>query len=512
MTETSHECERYAPGSRLRAICEGTVDLPLAKINAYRSKMGLGPIQGPDLPRKPRPVAPSRLAKPPEPTPNARGRGRGCGTCGNGRAQGQRRRPPARTNGWGPGSVLLRHFAAAGVPHCDECLALAAEMDRWGKRGCLARLDQLVEKIIPRALAWMKESRPWLHRLLSVTALERTALRLAIRQRVSRAIAEAPGRRPRPKRSSGQFPLGRNWRHSFRPTDGTPAYLSVDDLARDALSLVPRLPPDITHVIGSARSGLVPASLIASMLHLPVSVIRSRPADVMPAGNGWRLLEGAPKNHGRTLVVDDTTMTGNSLLRAKTILKNTGRNGPFVFASVYCNPAAATKPDLWAQDLPWPHLLEWNLFNSVLLDSFALDFDGILCEDCPPADDDDGARYRRFLQEARPLHLVRKRPIKLIVTARLERYRADTLKWMDRWGVRAKEIIMGPWQTVAERRRQDVAAWKADALKRFLAKRGGIPPKFYIESHAGQAARIAELTGRLVVCPPARRCFGKAKR
>ena len=130
-------------------------------------------------------------------------------------------------------------------------------------------------------------------------------------------------------------------------------------------------------------------------------------------------------------------MTGNSLKRTKHVLRD--MPGEKLFAAVYVNPSAIAKPDVWVHDLPWPHLLEWNLFNSVLLDSFAIDFDGILCHDCPPADDDDGERYLAWMENARPLHLVRKSPVKLIITARLEKYRPQTLAWMERWGVRAKE-------------------------------------------------------------------------
>jgi adenine/guanine phosphoribosyltransferase-like PRPP-binding protein len=304
--------------------------------------------------------------------------------------------------------------------------------------------------------------------------------------------------------------VGKHWARAFKPSHGEPPYVTVEDLARDTLTLVPHLPRDITRVVGSARGGLVPATLLSEMLHVPLTVVRNRLGDYIPASHGWRLLEGAPKHQGTTLVIDDTTMTGNSLLRIKQLLKT--MPGAKLFAAVYVNPAAVNKPDLWVRDLPWPHLLEWNLFNSVLLDSFALDFDGIVCHDCPVADDDDGPRYERWMREVRPIHLVRKHPIRLVVTARLEKYRPQTLEWMQRWGVRAKKLVMGPWPTIADRRRVDIAAWKAEQLDRFLRKRGGIPPKMFIESDPQQAKRIAELTGGLVVCPAARRCFGKAKR
>jgi hypothetical protein len=405
--------------------------------------------------------------------------------------------------------MLLKSFEKSGMPHCQECIDLAGRMDRWGKQGCVRRLDQIVADILPRAQKWMSENQPFLRRLFSVVKLEEPALKLAIRRKVQKAIKKTPSRNTSIRKIAPWKPRG-NWLSAFRPVGDTPEYITTERLASDTLSLVPRLPPDITQIAAVSRSGLAPGTLLSMALHLPMIVIRHHQGDWVPAGNGWRLNEGTPKGKGKILVIDDTTMTGNSLKRTKNVIAK--MPGEKIYAAVYVNPAAIAKPDIWAMDLPWPHLLEWNLFNSVLLDSFALDFDGILCHDCAPGDDDDGPRYRRFLEETPPLHLVRKRAAKLIVTARLERYRPDTLAWMDRWGVKAKQLIMGPWESLADRRGSDVAAWKADALQTFLAKRSAIQPKFYVESDSRQAARIAELTGRLVVCPPAGRCFGKAKR
>lgn len=497
------DCDQFPPDSHLRQICDGTADLPAYKIDAYRRHFGLPPLYGAETPQR-EPAAERPQPKPQQRRPRLpreRKKGKGCGSCGSGRT-----RLAPKPNGWGPGSQLLKQFEAAKVPHCEACLELAGKMDRWGKRGCTHRINEIVEDILPRAKEWVEDNRPLLHGFLSLTKVEDVALLAAIRGKVRKAIEQTPDRRqPVKRRNLRDFPEGKNWAKAFKPTNGEPPYLTAEDLARDALSLIPRLPPDVTAVYGSARSGLVPATLLAEMLHLPLVVIRNRQGDTVPAGHGWRLLEGVPKSPGKALVVDDTVMTGNSLLRVKQILEDVP--GEKVFATIYCNPAAVTKPDLWAVDLGWPHLLEWNLFNSVLLDSFALDFDGILCRDCPPADDDDGPRYRKFLREVPPLHLVRKRPIKLIVTARLEKYRPETLAWMDRWGIRVKQLVMGPWTTKAERSRHDVAAWKAGELQRWFRRASGIKPRMFIESDPRQARRIAQLTGGLVVCPAAKRCF-----
>lgn len=497
------ECDQFPEGSRVRSICEGMADMPLSKINVYRDRWGLAPFHGPD--EAPRPNTRTVAGKSTNGT-SVRASGRssevksgGCGGCG-----GRNKKPhKIKLNGWGPGSQLLKLLEADGVPHCDECVLLAGQMDRWGKRGCDQRVELIVADILPRAKDWLKEEHPWAKRLLSFASIEDGSLRIAIRHKVHQAIANTPA--PTPKKA--WKPSG-NWASAFRPGNGVPEFIPTSRLAEDTLKLIPKLPPDVSHVVGVARSGLAPATLLAMMLHLPITILRHHQGDYVAGGNGWRL-NGHRKTDGTILVVDDTTMTGNSLKRTKHVLRD--MPGDKLFAAVYVNPSAVAKPDVWAHDLPWPHLLEWNLFNSVLLDSFAIDFDGILCHDCPPADDDDGVRYLKWMENVLPLYLIRKSPIKLIITSRLDKYRPQTMAWLERWGIRVKELRMGPWRSLAERRAIDVAAWKANELKEFLNRRSGIRPRFYIESDSRQAKRIAEITGQLVVCPATRLCFGKAK-
>jgi hypothetical protein len=246
--------------------------------------------------------------------------------------------------------------------------------------------------------------------------------------------------------------------------------------------------------------------MLAMLLNLPLVVVRHTPGDWIAASSGWRMKERVSKETGLTLCIDDTVMTGNSLRQTKAIVKNLP--GQKLFTAVYVNPLATIKPDFWAVDLPWPHLLEWNLFNSVLSPMVATDFDGILCQDCPHTDDDDGLRYLQFLESASPLYLSRKTSIPLVVTARLEKYRPQTLAWLAKWRIRVDSLEMGPWETKSERNTQDIAAFKAEHNRKFLSNRRGGPfPPLFIESNPHLAERIAHLSGGIVVCPAAGRCF-----
>ncbi|MCA9030021.1 MAG: hypothetical protein KDA66_04385 [Planctomycetaceae bacterium] len=273
----------------------------------------------------------------------------------------------------------------------------------------------------------------------------------------------------------------------------------------DIKDLIALLPDDIHRIVGIARSGLSVATHVAMALHLPLYIARQSKGDIVEGGNGWRLYERSQPANGRTLLIDDTVMSGNSMNEVRPIVER--RFGETVTAAIYVNPLGRFRPDFCGVDLAWPHLLEWNLFNSVHLPQCAFDFDGILCHDCPVEDDDDGPRYQQFLHNVKPLYLVRKRPIPLIVTARLEKYRDFTEDWLKRWGMQAERLVMGPWHNLAERRAIDVAAYKAKHFEDHIQKRGGGIPQFFIESNEYQARRIAQLTKGIVVCPQAGRCF-----
>ena len=278
-------------------------------------------------------------------------------------------------------------------------------------------------------------------------------------------------------------------------------FIPTSQLFMDAQLLIGEIPSDITAIAGVARSGMAVASMLAMQLHLPLLTIRQTRGDVIESGNGWRLGAshvGAERDH--VLVVDDTVMTGNSIRSIKRVVgKAFGRS---LIAAVYVNPLAKRKPDLWVRDLPWPHLLEWNLFNSVLSPNMAMDFDGVLCHDCQPADDDDGPRYDRFIRTAKPLYVPRKEPIPLIVTARIEKYRSDTESWLRKHGIRWHRLVMHPAKTLAERRADDIAAYKAHHFGEWASSHVAAPPPLaFIESDDAQARRIAELSGRMVICP-----------
>ena len=146
--------------------------------------------------------------------------------------------------------------------------------------------------------------------------------------------------------------------------------------------------------------------------------------------------------------------------------------------------------------------MEWNLFNSQMTIDLAFDMDGVLCEDCPPGDDDDGERYGQWMDSVRPLWVKpKRRPIACIITARLEKYRDRTEAWLSRHGIRFKKLVMGPWDSARERAGK-VSAWKADQLTLWSNRyrRDGNGPLMYVESDPSLAREINKRSSIPVLC------------
>jgi hypothetical protein len=250
---------------------------------------------------------------------------------------------------------------------------------------------------------------------------------------------------------------------------------------------------------------MLPASIIAMDLQIPlysvtsvaqnVSYIGGGDLHLIPVGHGYRLAGHSPSN-GPVLVIDDTACSGKTLRRVKDRLDSGGRS--IVYGVIYCAPKAVGISDLYHEVLPEPHILEWNFANSAIASHLATDMDGIICEDFPEDALLDERKYIMRLQSAPPRHLYR-RGVAAIITARLEKYRRETERWLTRHGVRYDAMTMGPWRD--ERRDNEcVGSWKARVIEK-------MPISLYVESCPEIARIIGEKSGKPCACPEAGRIF-----
>lgn len=264
-------------------------------------------------------------------------------------------------------------------------------------------------------------------------------------------------------------------------------WISTRQLAHDTINaLLPKLPADLAGIVGIPRSGMIPASILAATMHLPLYSLDG--SEIKPVGHGVRAKTfGLAGGDGPLVVVDDTAYAGHAMRRARAAMRGRAAR----FAVVYAHPMARGDLDLWGEYLHPPHLLEWNLLNNGTLSGkaeylpggVALDFDGVICRDGDPS---------------QPLLLPRAVPIPRVITGRAESHRAATLAWCTRWGVRIDRLDMRPpgvgddWASIAR--------WKASVYR-------DAPHALYVESDARQAELIAAESAKPVACPAAERVF-----
>lgn len=289
-------------------------------------------------------------------------------------------------------------------------------------------------------------------------------------------------------------------------------WVSLAQLVAATRRLASRLPGNIAGIVGIPRSGMIPASILATLLQSPLYELTGD-GSIRPLNHGGRghLLGWAGAADGPFVVVDDTIYGGGSMNEVRR--KTAQHRDRLIYAAVFVRPEVAGLVDIHEQVLPSPHLLEWNFFNSgvlvgasidpVLWGGAALDFDGILCHDPTVPDGDEGPSedaYVSWLTSATPRWLPRRLPVKCIITARLERWRSETEEWLRAHGVNWDRLIMHPAQRMSERNASDVAAWKAEQL---LA----CGCRLFMESDPRQAERIHHLSGLPVICPDAEQVF-----
>lgn len=265
------------------------------------------------------------------------------------------------------------------------------------------------------------------------------------------------------------------------PTLAAP-YLDEQQLIQDAALLAGKVASlNIRAVIGVPRSGMFPATYIATRLGLPLGTIADRKIVITDTG---RRLRGRSVADGVYLIVEDSTATGTSINELKAALSSELN---IRYSALYATPEASKKVDFYGRLLPLPHWFSWNFFgNQSLFKQFNVgtDFDGVLCPDCSLEDDDDGHRYVRWMRSVRPLIVSRHVPIPFIITARLEKYRSETERWLRQHKFQWGELVMGPWADLRERARHCIGTWKREQAQRLGCR-------LFVESNDHQARIIS---------------------
>ena len=274
--------------------------------------------------------------------------------------------------------------------------------------------------------------------------------------------------------------------HKRRETRLGKAWLKDSDFLRACDKIAAQLPWPVRGIAGVPRSGLMAAAHVAIRLNVPLYEISER--GLRACHHGLRLQGG--NSQGPLVVLDDSVNTGSALKRVR---KHIPKDS--ILAALFVNPTVRNAVDIAAYLHDMPHFFSWHFLGSNLVCSAGFDLDGVICEDCPRNLDDDGRKYRDWIQTVKPLLLPRPHVVPLIVTARLEKYRSFTERWLTSYGIRWDKLVMGPWGTLSERR----AKYRAVDHKGVAFAKSGL--KFFIESDVRQAREIARATRRTVICP-----------
>jgi orotate phosphoribosyltransferase len=272
-------------------------------------------------------------------------------------------------------------------------------------------------------------------------------------------------------------------------------YVTATDLARDTEKMIGMMPkrPDV--VVGIARSGLLPATQMAATFHS--ALYATSPAGLALCGHGARFHYDSAKP-SVVAIVDDTTHSGRQMKLAAEKVYRKFPQAELIRCVVYAHPRSLTEVDVASVIYPGWHYLEWNLFNAGHAAFMATDMDGVLCDDFTVAEcvdeDGDGQRYLAAMANRHPRQIPCRAPLQAIITSRLERYRSQTEEWLEKWKIKYKNLIMGPWATTQERHGQQ-GRWKAEQYALLT------DANLFVESDPRQANEIVLMSNKPVLCP-----------
>jgi uncharacterized HAD superfamily protein/hypoxanthine phosphoribosyltransferase len=275
-------------------------------------------------------------------------------------------------------------------------------------------------------------------------------------------------------------------------------YVSYAQMLQDVLAWERSL-PEFDAVCGVPRSGLMPASILATRRNIRLvslsDLLRSPETAIADA----KLRDSNPKVRkqlpvsNRLLIVDDSTTSRAVTLGAiREQLKDVSQL-QIRYGALYCESAASV--DLTFREVPQPRMFAWNWFRHWDLQFAALDMDGVICEDWLGQEQGvDDPKYLNFIRTVRPLYVPEVR-VKMIVTGRLSRYRAQTEEWLTRHGVQYESLSMCEMATPKQR----LTSGEALARKvKLYANDSQL--RLFVESDSKAAAAIARGACKPVLC------------
>lgn len=272
-------------------------------------------------------------------------------------------------------------------------------------------------------------------------------------------------------------------------------YKSFEDLVNCIRKNLWKIPSDADIIVGIPRSGMIPALMIAELLHKRCTDIDSFiEGRILHCGGRGRMI--APSPIRKVLVLDDTVFNGGAMRCAKEKLTSCSDKYEIIYGCVYAEGKDAKSfVDIYLEDnyVPGPHwLYEWNILHHYqnVSKNTMWDIDGLVCKEPPP--DTDADAYEAFLPNAVPM-VIPTTEIGAFVTYRLEKYRSVTQGWLAKHGICYRQLHMFNAPDRDSRARMESSA-------EYKARLYGEAQwaKLFFESSKSQAIKINQITGKPV--------------
>lgn len=304
--------------------------------------------------------------------------------------------------------------------------------------------------------------------------------------------------------------------YSSNMTEITPGtFITNEMIITDTIKMVPKLPP-IAGVLGVPRSGMIPASILSTVMSVPLYSLSEGNMVILSEKTtmgGSRMANYSSRdNNLPILVIDDTSYTGAAINSVRRLLKSKYPDKSFLYTVVYHEPTGAYLSqdgdpllDILNIPLQFPHILEWNFFNAHPTMFGMFDMDGVFCPDCTAEIDADEAAYISWMKNVEPIkdRITKLFPCMAICTGRLEKYRKYTEDWLNEHGIKYNALIMYPGSK-KERdsglgHAHNVAQFKRHNFENYRGKISGLSrsayygeAKYFIESCPYQSSLIAK--------------------
>lgn len=266
------------------------------------------------------------------------------------------------------------------------------------------------------------------------------------------------------------------------------AYRSYEQFNADIAAWLPHV-PQVSAVTGVPRSGVLAATFVSFLRHIPLIPVESLMGNYPTYRPGVSRKLFAPK--GPVLLIDDTCCMGRTKAQLRPLITHPN----VIWGAVYASDKAINEKlvDVAGYKITtYDHTFQWNLFRDGVTCRLLTDFDGVLCPDWHrPSDVGEYlTEYESWINTVPVMHLPTF-PLAGIVTARLEKYRPQTEAWLRRHGIKYSHLIMHP----GEAHQRNSVRHKVAAYHSLKDKASG-----FVESCPIQSAAIAKATGWPVLC------------